>query len=476
MARSEAEARTYRFHPLPRRGVVVGLGPTQLAVVVVGLLGALVAFRSLPGSAGAAAAVAVVAAAAAAACAPVAGRTAVEWAPIAGAWLARRPRRRSLWRPGFTLAPWAVSVLEAPDAPGEPALGVVRDRRSGTWSAVLPVDSRAFVLLDPSDKQRRLAAWGAVLAATARPGTAVQRVQWIERASAASSGSLVSYLAEASAPEGCPPASAEARASYQRLVEDAGSGSQAHQVLIALGVQPRKASRALRSFGGGVAGACALLRREVRLLQGQLRSAELTPGRPLDAAGLAGVMRGTARPERPAGAASAAANAWPMAIEEGWASVRVDGGWHATFWVAEWPRVDVGADFLAPLLLAGGSRVVSVVMEPVPAGRARREAESARTADVADEELRRRAGFLSTASRQRQAEGVVAREAELANGHADYRFAGYVTVSADTPADLEESCAAVEQAAQQSFLELRRLYGQQREAQTWTLPLCRGLP
>ena len=31
--------------------------------------------------------------------------------------------------------------------------------------------------------------------------------------------------------------------------------------------------------------------------------------------------------------------------------MQVDGMVHATFWVAEWPRVEVRSDFLAPLLL-----------------------------------------------------------------------------------------------------------------------------
>ena len=114
-------------------------------------------------------------------------------------------------------------------------------------------------------------------------------------------------------------------------------------------------------------------------------------------------------------------------------------------------------------------------MAPVGPARAAREVEAARTADLADEELRRRAGFVTTARRRREAEGVVRREAELADGHAEYRFSGYVTVSAPDRAGLDAACAEVEQAASQAHLELRRLYGQQEEAFTWTLPLARGL-
>jgi len=155
--------------------------------------------------------------------------------------------------------------------------------------------------------------------------------------------------------------------------------------------------------------------------------------------------------------------------------VRTDRVWHATYWIAEWPRIDVGPDFLAPLLLGPVRRCVSVVMEPISPSRATRQVEQARTADIADSELRRRGGFLSTARRAREAEIVVRREAELADGHASFRFSGYVTVSAGGAEALDEACQVTEQAAGQAHLELRRLYGDQGRALTCTLPLCRGL-
>jgi hypothetical protein len=120
-------------------------------------------------------------------------------------------------------------------------------------------------------------------------------------------------------------------------------------------------------------------------------------------------------------------------------------------------------------------RTVSVVMEPVGPIEASRKVEQARTADVADAELRRRGGFLATARRRREEEILVRREVELADGHAQYRFSGYVTVSACTSASLDEACARVEQAAAQSGLELRRCYGDQVNTFLFTLPLGRGL-
>ena len=107
--------------------------------------------------------------------------------------------------------------------------------------------------------------------------------------------------------------------------------------------------------------------------------------------------------------------------------------------------------------------------------RAIREVEASRTSDLADEELRGRMGFMETARRRRVADATTRREEELADGHAAVRFAGYVTVSARSDEELEHHCSEVEHAAQMARLELLRLYGQQEEAFTYTLPLCRGL-
>jgi hypothetical protein len=165
-----------------------------------------------------------------------------------------------------------------------------------------------------------------------------------------------------------------------------------------------------------------------------------------------------------------------MGVEVQWGRLRADGTWHTTYWVAEWPRTDTGPDFLGPLLLSGDvRRTMSVVMEPLGPVAASRQAEKARTADIADSELRRRGGFLATARRRREEEILARRELELADGHAQYRFSGYVTVSGPDPDALEEACGRVEQAAGQAGLELRRCYGDQANTFLCTLPLGRGL-
>jgi hypothetical protein len=481
-----AEGGRYRFPPLERRGLIAGISGTQLAVAAGGCMVALSVLRLVPGAGGPLLAVSVVVATGAASCWNIAGRTPGGWAPIAATWLRRRvaqPERSDVPQVGTTVvgparaAPPAglagVHISAAPEVPGSPAIGVVRDAKAGTLAAVLAVHGRSFSLLDPAEKQRRLDAWGAVLAGLCRDGSPVHRIQWIERATPGDRDGLRRYLDESGRPT--PGAGDEAMASYGELISGAGPVGHTHASLVVVAVDLRKAARASRAFGRGHAAACGVLRREVRLLQGQLRQAELVVDRVLTVGDVAASFRG-ACDSHGGGAGGALGVPWPMASDEGWATWHADGSWHATYWIAEWPRIDVGPDFLSPLLLATpGCRVVSVVLAPIPPARAAREVEAARTADLADEQLRQKAGFLTTARRQREAEGVIRRESELADGHAEFRFSGYVGVSGVNQEELDVACAEIEQAARQSNLELRRLYGQQAEAFTWTLPLARGL-
>ncbi len=119
---------------------------------------------------------------------------------------------------------------------------------------------------------------------------------------------------------------------------------------------------------------------------------------------------------------------------------------------------------------------MAVTIEPVPPDRARRAVEAAVTAEEADEQLRTERGFRTTARRRKQHQAALRRERELADGHQEVRFAGYVTVSARDADELELACEQVEQAAHQAYLDLQPMWGQQDVAfMQGALPLARGL-
>jgi hypothetical protein len=352
---------------------------------------------------------------------------------------------------------------------GERPAVMIIDRAAGTLGAVLAVRGYSFALLGAADKERRLAAWGAVLASMARHGGFVSRIQWLERTVGGDADGLAGHLVGNRAL----PADSPAVRSYAELIDEAGPLTQEHECFVVLTIAKR--------------GGPNVLQRELRLLEAQLRAADLDVSGVLGRREFAGFLRTsfdlaarTALARRAAAhpdlAGADLAASWPVSTSTDWSMYRTDAACHATFWIAEWPRVEVGPDFLSPLLLrSGGHRTVSLTMAPVNPAEGFREAEAARTAAVADDELRQRAGFLGTARRRRENDGLLRREAELADGHAAFRFSGYITVSAAETSSLEDACAEVVQLAHQSRLDVRRLYGLQDLAFTWTLPLGRGL-
>ena len=501
----------YRFGPLERRGLIAGWRGGQIASVAVGLVLAVLSLRARPTVPGLLVAVGLVGSSLAFACWPVSGRTGEQWCPLVCRWIlatltdgrlqsAPAPRWGSLAEvdldhPGTTLtrpAPRAsggrpagsgrnifegLGIVACPLAgePGGPEAGVVVDERARTATAVLAVRGHSFALLGPADQDARVSAWARVLAALAREGSDVHRVQWVESCLPDDGEAARRHLRDRAVLD---PDSPPGR-SYAGLVDQSAPVTRRHRTLVAVSIHLGRSARAVRSSGGGRAGAGAVLLREAASLQRLLEEADATVEGVLGPGALAAVVRQASAPVAAAGAVEPTALSpawpWPMAVEPSWDAVRTDGTWHATYWIAEWPRVDVTPDFLGPLLFSPLRRTVSLVMEPVSPLRAARQVAQARTADLADGELRRRGGFLVTARQTREREGVEHRDAELADGHAQYRFSGYVAVTADDAEALRGACAALEQAGGQARMELRRLYGEQDAAWACTLPLGRGL-
>jgi hypothetical protein len=480
-----ADQRLYVFPPLERRGVVAGLRTGQLAILAVSLLGAIVSLRLWPDGRGVVVAAGLTLASAAAAFVPIRGQPVEQWAPTVARRTVRvsRGAHRVIPDGGLAASPSGGLCRPPPAAralvfdtlprPGAAPVAVVRDAASGTWTAVLAVRGRSFALLDAADKDRRLGGWAAVLSALSREGGPVRRIQWVERTVPGDAEALTRHARRAAAL----PAQHPALESYLELIAEAGPLGQDHECFVAVTVRPARRGPS----------APVVLLRELRLLEGQLRTAEIDVDHALGPRELGAVIRTAFDPWSRVELARRAGvhpdlpgprpeRAWPSSSVESWASWRTDGTWHATFWIAEWPRTDVGADFLAPLLLhQSAQRSLSVVMAPLPPSAGAREAESARTAQAADEQLRERAGFLTTARRRREAEGVIRRETELSDGHAPYRYTGYVTVTARDAEELDVACGELVQAAHQCRIELRRLFGCQDAAFFWTVPLGRGL-
>ncbi len=493
-----ADVPRYRFGPLERRGVLAGLRGSQVVILAVAGLVVVAVGRNLSPALALPLVVVIAAAAAFVAFVPVGGRTLDEWLPVAVGWPvgAVSGRRRFVSRhptdgasvrldpqPDFPVALKGITILAHSIAGSDANLGVVKARRAGTYTGILSVRGKSFALLDGTEKARRLASWAGILAGLAREGGVVHRVQWVERTVPDPGDEIGNYLKDNLA---VPLDSMIAR-SYLEVVDDAGPVTQQHEIFVALQIHAGRAARAVKSAGGGDTGACEVLRRELSALAAKLASAEVTVEGALTPRLVARALRTAFDPQcrdalarvasrQPERAGTSVANAGPEAAETSWSHYRSDGAWHATYWIAEWPRIDSDPDFLAPLLLRTETmRTVSVTMEPISPLRAIRTVEAARTSAAADEELRNRAGFVTTTRRSREQEALASHEKDLSDGHAFYRFAGFVTVTAFDRDQLDKACGEIEEAAARSFLDVRRLCGQQEVAFTYTLPLCRGL-
>ncbi len=487
---------TYSFGPLERRGLLGPVRAGQAAVIATGGVAGIAALDASPSAVGVLVAGALVAVALAASCVPVGGRTAEEWLPLTLAFSWRRIRRRRfasgvttagtrtgrrglLGRPPAPVAPPQCRDvrLVATDYHGLP-LGAVSERSGRRLTSVLACRVVAFSLLDQEAQERRLARWGLVLSGAG--GSAIRRMQWIERTAPAQGDELVRWVHSERDPA-VPLRGTPMIDSYLELISSTARVTQEHEILLAIQVDAGR----VRDRGADSV-TRALLEQTERVAQG-LEAAEVTVLGALSPGQLARALRTAFDPYARSELTALDAcdpdrdgldevNAWPLGAREGWEHYQADGALHATYWIGAWPRVEVSPMFMDSLLgHSGVVRSVAVTFEPLAGDRSTREVEAAITRDRADRELRARFGQSETARQRQAAEATRRRETELAAGHSEVRLSGFVTVTGRDPDDLRRACTEVSEQAARARLELHRLYGQQADAFTFTLPLCRGL-
>lgn len=492
--------RTYRFGPLEHRGLIGSFRRGQVICVGAASVAAVIVVNVSPTAGGFLLALLLVAVAAAVTVVPINGRTPEEWVPVVITWLARRRGFRSVAPTEGTISSLAgddghrvVLLPQCLDgcelvavAAGERNIGLLRDSRLSSLTVVVAVRARAVGLLPMNEHEARLARWGQVLASLARGGTPVRRVQLLQRAVPADGDGLWRHFLEARDPE--VPAHTQLELSYTELLDQAQQVTQDHEILLAVQIDENRAfARAAREPRGERVDkreqAYQVVLREVRTLLTRFEPMDVEIAGVLSAEQYAAAIRsaydpfsrldGCAGPER----VPRSLDIGPTATAPTWSTFRTDGAVHRSYWVAQWPRLSVGPLFMTPLLLgAQAVHSVSLIVEPVAPARSRRAVEAAITSDEADEELRERRGFRTTARRRRRQDAALEREEELASGHEEVRFAGYITVTGRTLAELDEACERVEQAAQQSYLELAPLWGEQDSGFVHgALPVGRGL-
>ena len=206
---------------------------------------------------------------------PVAGRPIVEWLPVVCWWLWRSTGGQLLYRrrivkprPAGNLAlPGDMARLREYRDPESKAC-MIHDPRQATLTVVCEVTHPAFVLLDPGEQERRVTSWGRVLATVCRSGR-IATLQVLERTLPDSGSGLAEWWSEHGTADG-----SWAATTYAELIERAGPAGERHATTISLSLDMKTAARQIRTAGGGIRGAAAVLRQEMATLTAALRSAD----------------------------------------------------------------------------------------------------------------------------------------------------------------------------------------------------------
>src|SRR5215471_15433481 len=175
----------YRFGPLERRGLILGLGTGQVATLGGAGLLSIIELRLLPPFAAAALAVLILLSAPALTFWPVAGRPLQAWLPLLVAYGLRRLRGGHLFVSEACLRGHTVVVrdsgavealppeerpesvrglriLEAQAGQEQTPVGVIKDPRRHTYVGALRVRGRSFNLLDEAGQAAAIRGWASI--------------------------------------------------------------------------------------------------------------------------------------------------------------------------------------------------------------------------------------------------------------------------------------------------------------------------
>ncbi|MFP8903918.1 SCO6880 family protein [Streptomyces atacamensis] len=468
---------TVKFPHRSRRGILLGLSLPQLVLISSALVLLLVTVVST-GLLGAIALAPLWAAVAALVTIRRHGRPLIDWAPIVTRYAYRSRTGQTLWLARPVTRPRQDGVLHLPGTaaslkvvtPGDSANGAaaVHDPHHQTLTAVARVSSRAFALLDPAAQNANVNGWGRALASIARTGH-VAHVQILERTVPDSGDTLSRHWARhgrAQAPV--------AGQIYSELVASAGPAAAPHETYLAISLDLKAAKRLIGQAGGGLPGAFTVMEQTTSSITQAARNAGLTVTGWLSAREIAAVVRTAYDPGALAalqqwsdtGRAEAdPAAAGPVVQVEEYDRLATDTAHHATYWVENWPRTEMGAGFLHGIMFtAGVRRSLSLIYVPQGLESALRDVQRKKAAIIADASERARRGQVDSEEDSVEYADVKTRERQLIAGHADVALTGLVTITADTDALLDAACAQIETAAVTASVDLRRLNYQQPDA------------
>ncbi|WP_396655601.1 SCO6880 family protein [Microbacterium sp.] len=245
--------------------------------------------------------------------------------------------------------------------------------------------------------------------------------------------------------------------------------------LVALGAQ-------LKALGGGKDAIIALAQIEGGNLADALTSAKITVHRWLSPRDVTALGRLAFDPEfaatvqnRPDEVAGVdPAGIGPMFLDEPKhrnGIVVTDSGVHTTLWVHEWPRSDSPVGFLAPVVFARHphtgeaiTHILSIVLTPVPVSKALKRIRDEKKIWRGNEKLRAKRGADGSAADAADWRALEQQEQEITEGHGEFQYGAYLTVTAPDEEQLDQAVAGMRNALSRAGMEAQILYCQQAEA------------
>lgn len=151
--------------------------------------------------------------------------------------------------------------------------------------------------------------------------------------------------------------------------------------------------------------------------------------------------------------------------------VVTDSAVHTTMWVHEWPRSDSPVGFLAPVVFARHphtgeaiTHIFSIVLTPVPVSKALKRIRDEKKVWRGNEKLRAKRGADGSAADAADWKALEQQEQEIANGHGEFQYGAYLTVTAPDEERLDQAIAGMRNALSRAGMEAQILYCQQAEA------------
>lgn len=269
--------------------------------------------------------------------------------------------------------------------------------------------------------------------------------------------------------------------SYQEALNQAGEMTvlRPQGITITLDTKGGPGGEAVKAHGGGKAGVMHMVEQEMAATAESLYQAGFTRVRWCSPREWGAWGRGIVDPVAEAKVDARVGTAFegvapelaaPLAFDEQKNHSETDSAFHCAYWVQEWPRLDVLPGFMGQIAFAetyAGVPVrhtLQIVGQPVALEDAIRRIKKDRETWKTNANLRRSRGHDSSIADDADWHNLDDRERELVNGQGELAWSAFIVVSALSLEALHSACSSMEIAASSASIELMKLTWQQGAA------------